>query len=112
MEAEFEETHPGGPLRQGSTARVSSLRHELQAHQPPEQARHPVSAHPVRRRPFVLGVHVVHVQRAAHTQTAAAVPGRVAHHLRVHVHRLDVVALSDDTGVAPEKPEFGPKLEF
>jgi len=112
VEAELEETHPGGPLRQGSATRVSSLWHELQAHQPPEQARHPVSAHPVRRQPFVLGVHVVHVHRAAHTQTTAAVPGRVAHHSRVHVHHPDVVALSDDTGVAPKKPEFGPKLEF
>jgi len=112
VEAEPEETHPGGPVRQGSATRVPSLRHELQAHQPPEQARHPVSAHPVRRRPFVIGVHAVHVQRAAHTQTAAAVPGRAAHHRRVHVHHGDVVSVSDDTGVAPEKPEFGPKLEF
>lgn len=47
VETEPEAAHPGGPVRQGPAARLSPLRHELQAHQPPEQARHTVPAHRV-----------------------------------------------------------------
>lgn len=41
VEAEPDPTHPGGPLRQGASARVPPLRHHLQAHNPPQQA-HPL----------------------------------------------------------------------
>lgn len=128
VEAEPEAAHPRGPVRQGAAARVPPVRDELQAHQPAEQARDPVPAHRVRRQPrVVLGgggrrgvrvrvrVVVVVVHGAAHTQAAAPVPGRAAHHRRVHQHhrhRGHVVAVPDHTGAAPEKPESGPELEF
>jgi len=113
MEAELEKTHSGGPLWQGSATRVSPLRDELQAHKSSEQTRHTMSAYRIRRQSVVLGVHVCgHVHRSTHTQTAAAVSGRLTHYRRHHIHHRDVVAVPDDIGVALEKPEFGPKLEF
>lgn len=125
VETEPETAHSRGPVRQGPAARLPALRHELQAHQPPEQARDTVPAHRVRRQPrgrgrghvtvvarAVDGVHVVHVHRAAHPQAAAAVPGRAAHHRRVHLDHHHVVAVADHTRFAFEKPEFGSKLEF
>lgn len=125
VETKLEETHPRGPLRQRAATRVSALRHELQTHQSPEQARHTVPAHPVRRQPDFDGVHVcdrdrdrvnvvvvVRVHRAAHSQTAAAVSRRIAHHCREHRDHRDVVTVADHTGVAFEKPEFDPKLDF
>lgn len=125
VETEPETAHPRGPVRQGAAARVSPVRHELQAHQPPEQARDTLSAHRVRRqsrdrrrrRRHVVRVrvvvHVVRVHRAAHTETTAAVPGRGAHHRRVRRHDVRrAVPVADHTGVALEKPEFGPELEF
>lgn len=124
VEAEPQAAHPRGPVRQGAAARVPAMRHELQAHQSPEQARDTLPAHRVRRRcrsAFVVvrrrhtGVRVV-VHGSAHPQAAAAVSGRAAHHRRVHQHhqhyRHHVVPVTDHTGVAPEKPKSGPKLEF
>lgn len=126
VEAEPQAAHPRGPVRQGAAARVPAVRHELQAHQSPEQARDTLPAHRVRRRcrrsAFVVvvvrrrpGVRVV-VHGSAHPQATAAVSGRAAHHRRVHQHhqryRHHVVPVTDHTGVAPEKPESGPKLEF
>lgn len=120
VEAEPEETHPRGPVRQGPAARVPPLRHELQAHQPPQQARDPVPAHRVRRQSRQQrGGHVVDddtvvvvVVRPALTQTAAPVPRRVAHHRRAHRHHGHVVHVSDHTGVAFEKPTSVPDMEF
>lgn len=41
VEAESDPAHPGGPMWQGSSARVPSLRHHFQAHDSPQQA-HPL----------------------------------------------------------------------
>lgn len=116
VEAELEETHPRGPMRQGSAARLPALRHEFQAHQPSQQARDPVSTHCVRRQSHQhrVGVHIVHVVvvRPAHTQIAAPVPRRVTHYLRVHLHHGHLVHIPDHIGVAFEKSTSVPILEF
>lgn len=117
METELEETHPRGPVRQGPATCVSAVWHEFQAHQSSEQTCHTVPAHSVRRQSaHFLGVRVrvvlVLVHSAAHPQAAAPVPGRVAHHRRVHRDHHDVVAVTDYTGVAFEKSKSGPKLDF
>lgn len=118
VETEFKETHPRGPLRQRAATRLSPVRYELQAHQPPEQARYTLSAHRVRRQSNNVRVHVrIVVHRAAYTETATPVPRRVTHHRRVHDHdhhryRFHHVAVADHTSFAFEKSKLVPKLEF